>query len=609
MFLYLNFVFQISFELTEEDNPPMTVTMNINNNNNKGEDVLLQLSDVHFQKLSGTLFVLSSRVAWAQQGQDDFAVSVYFADVDRLKISPSHKPKKQLQIVLHNTEAFTFHFAGLNAESDRDSVKEMIQQILPKFERKMNSELQDKIKVLQQNPQLFKLYQELVPTGIMSAQEFWAVRKETTLNGQNSQVAGVSSSFLSDIQPSHTSSDKSSVHYNLQPDTIQSIFRIYPSVHQKYKSTVSTGEMTEQQFWAAFFQSHYIHRERIGLGTKELFADCAANDEKDEEKMRKAFRGEGGDSLLDIAKMDDGDSGAGFLTSTDNTSTSDAKTKTTDLSSSKVFTTGGSGSQTVRALIKRTNQHNVRLLQHSVGSGGKRSAQGDDKASGSSETKEVVESKRSRIEEICRLDDLTTPSAPDIAKVSLDGPNKFSQATINDSFRGFLPKSEKESFQALNIFNNQFSRWSPNPDAMGDAVCRTSFHPVSDFSILLPTSESKSSSSSNGIRTSVNNSVAVDQTNSSEKVSAKLKTEMQSVYLALNELLRNFWSCFPLNSPEKEEKMHRAFESVQKFESSILVKFLELCDDENQPDCATRVKHMITLVQTKFASASKVRKK
>merc|ERR1711936_1291066 len=115
----------------------------------------------------------------------------------------------------------------------------MIQQILPQFERKINSELEDKIKVLQNNPQLFKLYQELVPTGIMTAQEFWAARANGQTNvNTNTQVTGVSSSFLSDIQPSSSSvsnkSNSSSLHYNLKGDTIESIFRIYPSVHDKY---------------------------------------------------------------------------------------------------------------------------------------------------------------------------------------------------------------------------------------------------------------------------------------------------------------------------------------------------------------------------------------
>ena len=158
--------------------------MGLNNNvdkptliGSKGEDVLLQVQEVQFQKLQGTLFVLSSRIAWSQLGQDDFAVSVYFADVDKLKVSPKHKPKKQLQIVLHNAEAFTFLFLRVDkAEADRDAVKELIQQILPKFERKINSELEDKIKLFQKSPQLFKLYQKLVPTGITTAEEFWATR-------------------------------------------------------------------------------------------------------------------------------------------------------------------------------------------------------------------------------------------------------------------------------------------------------------------------------------------------------------------------------------------------------------------------------------------------
>lgn len=61
------------------------------------------------------------------------------------KISPDGKAKVQLQLVLHTGESTTFHFANESTSlKDRDAVKELLQQLLPKFKKKANKELEEK---------------------------------------------------------------------------------------------------------------------------------------------------------------------------------------------------------------------------------------------------------------------------------------------------------------------------------------------------------------------------------------------------------------------------------------------------------------------------------
>lgn len=64
------------------------------------------------------------------------------------KISPDSRDKVQLQVVMHDGGANTFHFSnpmGRDAQKqDRDGVKELLLQLLPKFRRKVSSELEEK---------------------------------------------------------------------------------------------------------------------------------------------------------------------------------------------------------------------------------------------------------------------------------------------------------------------------------------------------------------------------------------------------------------------------------------------------------------------------------
>jgi transcription initiation factor TFIIH subunit 1 len=126
------------------------------------EDVLLEMANVKHKKDDGRLYLMSERLAWIQGNKDIVTVSHKYADVKSQKISPEGKPKIQLQIVLHDNTTYTFHFVNPEGQPaqfrDRDQVKELLIQLLPKFKRKVNQELEEKNKLLSENPKLLRLY-------------------------------------------------------------------------------------------------------------------------------------------------------------------------------------------------------------------------------------------------------------------------------------------------------------------------------------------------------------------------------------------------------------------------------------------------------------------
>lgn len=64
------------------------------------------------------------------------------------KISPEGKAKIQLQVVLHDNTTSTFQFVNRQgaaaATKERDQIKDLLMQLLPKFKRKVNKELEEK---------------------------------------------------------------------------------------------------------------------------------------------------------------------------------------------------------------------------------------------------------------------------------------------------------------------------------------------------------------------------------------------------------------------------------------------------------------------------------
>ncbi|KFM77565.1 General transcription factor IIH subunit 1, partial [Stegodyphus mimosarum] len=538
------------------------------------EDVLLMVSHVHHKKNDGTLYLMNERIAWMPEGKDTFSISHKYADIKMQKISPDGKAKVQLQVVLHNGETTTFHFVnplGTNLQfQDRNSVKELLQQLLPKFKRKINKELEEKNNILANDPVLFQLYRDLVATQVITADEFWAnYVKKPNQNAKTNvdQEVGVSGSFLIGIAPQTDGS--CGIKYNITPEIIDSIFRTYPAVKRKHMENVP-HKISENEFWTKFFQSHYFHRDRLNINSKDLFSECAKIDDQD---VKNAIDKGIPDPFVDVTSFEE-----------DNLIDDNGKV---------IVSTQNTQKEINQSMIRRFNHHSMMVLQScskkksDVPIDGATSAKKPalinncvSKKSASSVLEIEKNPKKSIIEHKILYEDLNKDaqqnvSTLNLSKVSryLSGPTPITDADST---------SPEEVLFAVDQLNNSIHSWTP---ALPNVLRPSSA--ILALGELMPGGSLMKN---------------VDGTRLSDTVPVEIQNEMKQLYLALSELLRHFWCCFPTTTPQLEEKVISMQGSLQRFEYAKLQPF----QDKLARNCLplNLTEHLRSLLQAAYKKYS-----
>lgn len=541
------------------------------------EDVLRCIENVRVKKNDGALYLMAERIAWMPNGKDSFTISHKYSDIKTQKISPEGKPKIQLQVVLNSgNESTTFHFVnplGTEAQlQDRKFAKELLSQLLPRFKQKLSKEMEEKSRILSENPDLFQLYKELVSSHVISAEEFWttfaAKKKEEISKLVKSQEIGISTSFLTNIKliPDGVNGNKT---YRLTPEVIEAIFRTYPIVKRKHYENVP-HKLKESEFWERFFQSHYFHRERIYNG-KDIFADCAKTDEL---YITRAINSGVKDPFVDLLSFDDNNlSSEGFGTRNDDILT---KASTSSALSSN------------HELIRRFNQYSIMVLDASLNKSSHQqipkltvngvatkktknapTANGispteDEGSSPEQITEERDSVKRARLAEKIEFDDLDDKEAKtmklpvlNIANKEryLGGPKPIEDCdtySMAGTSRNIFDLSPNHLLQCIYQQDSVLRKWQPTHKS----VLMTSVNATSALSELSP----------GGALMKPSHAVR-------DEVSADIQKELKSLIFALNELLRHFWLCFPVTSPQVEEKLTKMKLTLEEFHYKKLQPF------------------------------------
>jgi transcription initiation factor TFIIH subunit 1 len=508
------------------------------------------------------------------------------------KISPEGKAKIQLQIVLHDGNSSTFHFVnrgGSHAQiADREKVKDLVQSILPNFKRKIDSELEEKNRLLTENPRLLQLYKDLVISQILTSEEFWKIHGKDLQNQKSTtskQEIGVSGAFLTEIKP--VTDGCNGFKYNLTGEIIECIFKAYPAVKKKHVECVP-GKLSESEFWSKFFQSHYFHRDRITAGLKDIFVECGKIDDS---ALRKEIRGNLGDPLLDLGKFGDNTIEEGFCSS----NVGDNKAE-------------GGGNIVHQSIIKRFNQHSFMVLKSCQNETTK-----SEKTEKPVEVNGTDKKRKDRNQEPEVLPELTEEQ---VAEQCQKKKQRITEKIQYDDLGGGSTNSTIiNSTTALNLERLERYLYGPTPTATSTITSKTQELPPEVVDQTL-----RQNSSIWGQRVPhknlINPSSAVNalgelspggllmrgyqDQNLSQFVPQDYEKELNNLYLSAGELLKEFWSCFPPTNPDLEAKALKMHETMQRFNGAKIKPFEDRALRELSPLGAQMVSHINLLIETAF---------
>ncbi|XP_020881561.1 probable RNA polymerase II transcription factor B subunit 1-3 isoform X3 [Arabidopsis lyrata subsp. lyrata] len=407
------------------------------------------------------------------------------------------------------------------AKCDEESNKSVVST--PSEQLSM-AEFELRFKLLRENSELQKLHKQFVESKVLTEDEFWSTRKK--LLGKYSirkskQQMGLKSMMVSGIKPS-SDGRTNRVTFTLTSEIIFQIFAEKPAVRQAFIDYVPK-KMTEKDFWTKYFRAEYLYstKNTAEAAEDEELAVFLKPDEilarEARQKMRRV------DPTLDM----DADQGDDYTHLMDHgiqrDGTNDAVEPQND--------------QHRRSLLQDLNRHAAVVLEGrciDVESEETRIV-----AEALTRAKQVSKANQERLERMSRaaeMEDLQAPQNFPLAPLSIKDPRDYfesQQGNVLSEPRG-ARASKRNVYEAYGLLK--------------ESILEIRMTGLSDPLVKPEVSFEVFSSLTRTISTAKNIIGKNPRESFLDRLPKSTKDEVIHHWTSIQELLRHFWSSYPITT-------------------------------------------------------------
>lgn len=444
-----------------------------------------------------------------------------------------------------------------------------------------SAEMERRMKLLREDSELQKLHKKFVLGNILQESEFWATRKnllDDEASKSSKQKPGFKSAMLADVRPS-ADGQTNKVTFSLTTEIIHQIFAEKPAVHRAFLDYVPK-KLSEKDFWTKYCRAEYLLRTKNTLAAK---AEAAEDEElamflKNDDILAK-------EAKLKIKRVDptldmEADAGDDYIHLADHGILRDGSRETVDADSELAGRTLSQDLNRHAAVVLEGRSTDVESTDtKTVAEALARSKKEPPSSSVSEDTSHERSLKVARMTEI---EDLQAPRSLPYAPLCIKDPREYFDSQQANALRPLGGSNEGRKARSCSLSTD---------DAFRHLMDQMSL--IKDNKLNIPVLQSDVALKVlNELNEGISRSRRLNLKNPQDSLLGHLphrtRDELMDHWTAIQELLRHFWSSYPITTTVLYNKVQRVKDAMTQ-----IYQKLQDIKESAQPDVRHEISQLV----------------